>query len=74
MSRFDGDVPPAGEQVHVPKSSRLPILATVGVTLTLVGVTLGVVFIVLGLLIAIPASVQWIRSARRELAELPPGH
>ena len=74
MSQFDGDVPPAGEQVHVPKPSLLPVVTTAGLTLAPVGVTLGIVFLVIGLLIAIPAIVYWIRSAREELAELPPGH
>ncbi len=74
MSPLDGEVPPAGEQVHIPKPSLLPVLTTVGLTLALVGVTLGLVFVVVGLLIAIPAIVVWIRSAREELAELPPGH
>jgi hypothetical protein len=73
-SRLDADVPPAGEQVHVPKPSLLPVVTTVGLTIALVGVTLGIVFIVLGLAIAIPAIVRWIVSARNELAELPPGH
>jgi hypothetical protein len=74
MSQFEADVPPAGEQVHIPKSSLLPVLTTVGVTLALVGVTIGIVFLVVGLLIAVPAIVQWIRVARAEFAELPPGH
>jgi hypothetical protein len=66
-SRLDAEVPPAGEQVHVPKPSLLPVVTTVGVTL-------GIVFIVVGLAIAIPSIVRWIISARNELAELPPGH
>ena len=67
MSEPDGDAPPAGEQLHIPKPSLQPVLVTVGVTL-------GLVFVVIGLLIAIPSIVSWIRSARDELAELPPGH
>ena len=74
MSQPDSDVPPAGEQVHVPKSSLLPVLTTGGVTLALVGVTLGLVYLVVGLAIAVPSIVQWIRVARAEFAELPPGH
>ena len=51
MSELDGDAPPAGEQLHIPRPSLLPVLVTVGITLALVGVTLGIVFIVIGLLI-----------------------
>jgi hypothetical protein len=75
-SRLDGELapPPAGEQLHVAKPSLLPVLATVGLTLGLVGVTVSIVFTIVGLLIAIPVIVHWIRTARAELAELPPGH
>ncbi len=74
MSQLDGETPPTGEQLHIPKPSLLPILATVGLTLALVGVTVSIIFTIVGLLIAIPVIVRWIRSARDELAELPPGH
>jgi hypothetical protein len=74
MEEPRGDMPPTGEQIHIPRPSLLPVLVTVGVTLALIGVTLGIVFIVIGLLIAVPAVVAWIRAAREELAELPPGH
>jgi hypothetical protein len=74
MSEPDGEIPPTGEELHVPKPSLLPPLAAVGLTLALIGVTLGIVFTIIGLLIAIPVIVLWIRSAREELAELPPGH
>lgn len=73
-SELDADVAPAGEQVHVPQPSFLPVLATVGLTLALVGVTISIIFTIVGLLIAVPVIAVWIRSARRELAELPPGH
>ena len=73
-SEGDRDVPPTGEQLHVPKPSLLPVLATVGLTLALVGVTVSIVLTIVGLLIAIPVIWRWIRSAREELAELPPGH
>jgi hypothetical protein len=74
MSELDGDVPPAGEQLHVPRPSLLPVLAAVGLTLSLIGVTVSIVFTVVGLLITIPVLVRWIRSSREDTAELPPGH
>jgi len=74
MGELDVDAPPAGEQLHIPRPSLLPLLTTVGLTLALVGVTISIIFTVLGLVIALPAIVLWVRSAREELAELPPGH
>lgn len=74
MSEFEDDVPPAGEQLHMPRPSLLPLLLAVGLTLALIGVTLSIVFTIVGLLITIPVLVLWIRSAREQTAELPPGH
>ena len=70
----DTDAPPVGEQIHIPGPSLLPLLLAVGLTLALVGVTTIVVLTVAGLVISIPVLVRWIRSARADVAELPPGH
>jgi hypothetical protein len=67
-------VPPIGEEIHIPGPSLLPILLAVGLTLALVGVTVSPVVSVVGLLITIPVIVQWVRSTRRDVSELPPGH
>jgi hypothetical protein len=68
-----GETPPTGEQVHMPRSSWLPVLLAVGLTLALIGVTLGIEISIVGLLITITVLVRWIRSARQEMSELPPG-
>ena len=72
--RSEDEVPPTGEQLHVPRPSLLPLLLAVGLALSLVGATLGIVFTIIGLLITIPVLWRWIRSARDDIAELPPGH
>ena len=74
MSEQHENVPPAGEQLHVPRPSWLPVLLAVGLTLALIGVTISIVFTVIGLVITLPVLVRWIRSAREEESELPPGH
>lgn len=74
MSGLDADTPPAGEQLHMPRPSLLPLLAAVGITFAIIGVTIGWAFTVIGLLILVPVVVRWIRSARNDIAELPPGH
>jgi hypothetical protein len=68
------EIPPAGEQIHVSAPSWLPVLLAVGLTLALIGVTLSLVVTVVGLVLAIPLIVIWIRSARRDIEDLPPGH
>jgi hypothetical protein len=74
MSQLEDDVPPTGEQLHMPSPSLLPVLLAVGLTLALVGVTVSIIFTIVGGLITIPVLVVWIRSSRGETAELPPGH
>ncbi len=72
--QVEHEVPPVGEQIHVPAPSLLPVLLAVGLTLALIGVTLSLVLTVAGLVIAIPVLVIWIRSTRQDISNLPPGH
>jgi hypothetical protein len=65
--------PPIGEEIHLPDPTILPFLLAIGITVALVGVTISPILIVAGLALAIPVLVRWIRDARHELHELPPG-
>ena len=40
MSPVDPEVPPAGEEIHLPGASLLPLLLAVGVTLALLFVAM----------------------------------
>jgi len=71
MSPLDPEVPPAGEEIHLPGPSLLPVLTAVAITLLLVGVTTFIEFSVLGGLLLIGCIVVWIRDTRREVDELP---
>jgi hypothetical protein len=73
MTPVDPEVPPAGEEIHLPEPSILPMLLAVAITLTLVGVTITPIFIVAGVGLGIPVVYRWIRSARAEFRHLPPG-
>ncbi|MGE5636525.1 MAG: hypothetical protein ACM3UV_06250 [Nocardioidaceae bacterium] len=74
IERASQPVPPAGEPVHLPGPSYLPIITAAGVTIALVGVVLSWVIVAAGLLITVLAIVRWVRSAREEMAELPLEH
>ena len=67
-------VPSAGEQIHMPAPSLLPILNAVGLSVAIVGITISTIFIVVGLLLFFGTAIVWIRDARRELDELPLEH
>ncbi len=74
IAPLDDPVPPAGEQVHLPEPSYLPVLVAFGVTLALVGVVLSMILVVFGVVIAVVATLRWIREVRAEVAELPLEH
>jgi hypothetical protein len=71
MSPLDPEVPPAGEEIHLPGPSILPVLTGVAITLLLIGVTTFVEFSVAGGLLLIGCVVAWLKDTRREVDELP---
>ncbi len=71
MSPLDPEIPPAGEEIHLPGPSMLPILTAVGITLALVGVTTFIELTVVGVLLTIVCIWRWIGDTRREIEELP---
>ena len=70
----DGDVPPAGESIHLPDPSYLPVIVAAGTTLAVVGIVINYFLFGIGLAIAVVATVRWTRQTRREMAELPLEH
>jgi hypothetical protein len=74
MSDLDPQVPPPGEEIHLPGPSIQPVLLAVGITLALVGVTVSIVLVIVGGLITVGTIIAWIRDARAEYDELPLEH
>jgi hypothetical protein len=71
MSPLDPDVPPVGEEIHLPGPSILPMLTAVGITLALVGVTTFIEFTVVGGIVTVVCIALWIKDTIRETNELP---
>ena len=71
MSPLDPQVPPTGEEIHLPGPSLLPLLTTVGVTLAVVGITLSFIFVVAGVVLTVVCAVRWIADTRHEIDQLP---
>jgi mannose/fructose/N-acetylgalactosamine-specific phosphotransferase system component IID len=68
------EAPPAGESVHLPGPSYLPVLTAFGITLAVTGVVLSLILVVIGVLVAAIAIWRWIGETRTEMAELPLEH
>ena len=74
MSPLDPEIPPVGEEVHLPGPSLLPLLTAVGITLALVGITTMIELTVVGVLLTVWCVARWIKDTRREIDELPLEH
>jgi hypothetical protein len=70
----DPNLPSAGEAIHMPDPSYLPVVLAFGIMMTLVGILKGLALIVIGAIIILTVLVRWIRSAREEMNDLPLDH
>jgi hypothetical protein len=71
MSPLDPEVPPVGEEIHLPGPTVLPVLTAVGLTLLLIGFTTFIELTVAGALLTIGCIVRWTKDTRAEVDELP---
>jgi len=67
-------VPPAGEPVHLPGPSYLPVVVAFGLTLAICGVVINWVVFGVGLVVTVIGIARWIGQARDETADLPLEH
>ena len=65
---------PAGEPVHLPGPSYLPVLTAFGISIAVCGVVLWWPIVVIGAVIAVVSIARWIRETRADIAELPLEH
>ena len=66
--------PPAGEQIHMPAPSILPLINAAGLALAIVSLTLSWWLVGVGLAVFLGSAARWIADVRREIDELPPEH
>jgi hypothetical protein len=71
MSPLDPEVPPVGEEIHLPGPSLLPLLTGVGITLAVVGITTFIELTIAGAILTVVCVLRWIGDTRRDIDELP---
>ena len=71
MTPLDPDVPPVGEEIHLPEPTVVPVLTAIGITLTLIGFTTYIELTIAGGLLTVGCVVAWIRRTRTDVDELP---
>jgi hypothetical protein len=68
---LERELPPAGEEIHLPGPSMDPVLLAVGITVALVGIATSILMVIAGGLLSLVIIVRWIAAARRDIDELP---
>jgi hypothetical protein len=71
---LESEAPPAGEEIHIPGPSLVPVLNAVGAAMALIGLTTMLIFTWVGLAVFVVSLVLWVRDTRREIDELPLDH
>jgi Flp pilus assembly protein TadB len=66
--------PPAGEELHLPGPSILPLLTAIAITLVVVGTTISLVISIVGLVALVIIVWRWVGDTRRDIAEMPEEH
>jgi hypothetical protein len=74
MSPLDPEIPPTGEEVHLPGPTILPLLTAAGITLAVIGITISKILLVGGVILTVACVYRWIQDTRREIDELPLDH
>ena len=69
-----GDIPPVGEEVHMPAPSALPLINAAALALAIVSITLTWWLVAFGGVIFLITTVIWIRDVRRDINDLPLDH
>lgn len=66
--------PEAGEEIHLPGPSVLPLVTAVGITLIVIGTTVNWMLSALGVIITVICVSLWVRSTRSDIDDLPEEH
>lgn len=69
-----GDIPPVGEEVHMPAPSALPLINAAALAGTIVSITVSWYLVAGCGIIFILTTIRWIRDVRRDIDELPLDH
>ena len=74
MSDLENDIPPAGEDIHLPGPSVLPLLSGVAITCMVIGLTISWYFSIFGVILFVVTTFIWVRDTRRDVDERPEEH
>jgi hypothetical protein len=68
------DVPPAGEEVHMPEPSILPLINAAALAAAIVSITISWWLVGGAMIVFLGTTIRWISDVRRDIANLPLDH
>ena len=67
-------VPPAGEEIHMPEPSIIPIVNAAALAIAIVSITLSWYIVALAGTVFVITTIKWIADVRRDIDALPLEH
>ena len=67
-------VPPAGEEIHMPEPSLIPLVNSAALAIAIVAITLSWYIVALAGIVFLITTVKWIADVRRDIDALPLEH
>jgi hypothetical protein len=67
-------IPPAGEEIHMPAPSLIPLVNSAALAIAIVSITLSWYVVALGGTVFLITTIRWIADVRRDIAALPLEH
>jgi hypothetical protein len=68
------DVPPVGEEIHMPAPSALPLINAASLAFAIVSITMSWWLVGAGAIVFIVTAIIWIGHVRADIANLPLDH
>ena len=67
-------VPPAGEEIHMPEPSIIPLVNAAALAIAIVSITLSWYIVALAGTVFVITTIKWIADVRRDIDALPLEH
>ena len=67
-------VPPAGEEIHMPEPSLIPLVNSAALAIMIVSITLSWYVVALAGVVFLITTIKWIADVRRDIDALPLEH
>jgi Flp pilus assembly protein TadB len=66
--------PPAGEEIHMPAPSIIPVINAAALALAIVAITISWIVVAAAVIVFLATTIRWVADVRRDIADLPLEH